>query len=214
MKSLRLICLALASVMIVSGADAALLKFGLHANITNVNIGGQASFGGQDFSSQLEQIYGLGYGGGVHFDISLPLLSFRLSGDYVRLTPDLTQLRNLAAPFLGQAAQGLTVDGGNINVIFGQANLKFSLLPLPIVSVYLTGGVGIVNIVRDEATIKLASLPSFSASLPKDSQTKASLNAGAGVDIGPLFGEARVTWILTEGKTTVMVPIGTVGVTF
>jgi hypothetical protein len=211
MKSLRLMCLALVSMLIVSSADAALLKFGIHGNITNVNIGGPASFGGQDFSSQLEKIYGLGYGGGVHFDVSLPLLSFRLSGDYVRLSPDVAQFKTIAEQLLMQPLPGLTVEGGVINVIFGEANLKFSLLPLPVVSVYLTGGVGIVNIDRDAATVKL---PPLSYTLPKDSETKASLNAGAGVDLGPLFGEARVTWILTEGKTTVMVPIGTVGITF
>jgi len=217
MKSVRLFCLALVLVLTVAHADAALLKFGIHGNLTNVNIGIQDNVNGVDISSELQKIYGLGYGGGIHFDISLPIISFRLSGDYVRLTPDIDQFRSLLTPFVGATiAQSINVDGGNINVIFGQANLKFNLLPLPVISVYLTGGAGIVNLEVSEAKISASGTQVYT--LPSDSQTKASLNAGAGVDISlggiSLFGEARVTWILTEGKTTTMVPIGTVGITF
>jgi hypothetical protein len=36
------------------------------------------------------------------------------------------------------------------------------------------------------------------------------------LDLGPitLYGEVKVTWILTEGKTSTEVPLGTVGITF
>jgi hypothetical protein len=59
---------------------------------------------------------------------------------------------------------------------------------------------------------KLATVKAF------DTQTKPTLNAGAGVDIklGPiaLFAELKVNFIMTTGKTSSEVPLATVGLTF
>jgi len=61
-------------------------------------------------------------------------------------------------------------------------------------------------------TFKLATVKAF------DTQTKPTLNAGAGVDIklGPvaLFAELKVNFIMTTGKTSSEVPLATVGLTF
>jgi hypothetical protein len=60
--------------------------------------------------------------------------------------------------------------------------------------------------------IKLISFKAF------DTQTKPTLNAGAGVDLklGPiaLFAELKVNFIMTSGKTSSEVPLATVGLTF
>jgi hypothetical protein len=81
----------------------------------------------------------------------------------------------------------------------------------------VTGGAGFVDIKMNDATLslgafKLATVKAF------DTQTKPTLNAGAGVEIklGPiaLFAELKLNFIMTEGKTSSEVPLATVGLTF
>jgi len=128
-----------------------------------------------------EDPYGWGWGGGAHLDIDITVISFRVSGDYQLFLPE----ENSAAP--------------NIKLISGTANVKFPLLPLPVVKPYLTGGVGLARLSVGDAN-----------------ETNPSFNVGAGVDFSLIitaFAEVRYNWILTEGESTGYIPL-TVGVTF
>ena len=202
-----------------ASAGAQGLRFGVQGDFVNFNLGVAQTnvqipqVGSLDVSSLVKDIYGLGYGGGIHFDVDLGLVAFRLSGDYVMLSPDKAKYQSLLGPLGSQ----VTIDGGRIDIYSANLNLKFNILPLPVIHVYVTGGGGFVDIKMNDATLslgtfKLATVKAF------DTQTKPTLNAGAGVDIklGPvaLFAELKVNFIMTTGKTSSEVPLATVGLTF
>lgn len=203
MKRLILCCTMLLTIALTAHAQ---VRFGIQGDVTNVNVPGNV----KDF-------YGLGYGGGIHFDVNVGPLGVRLSGDYVTLSPDQDKYRAVAATLVGSLASQINIEGGRIDIISGNANLKLDFLPLPIIHVYVTGGGGLVRVSVNEAKVTFNNAPVLT--IPKmDSQTKPSVNAGAGVDISlgglTLFGEVKVVWIMTEGETSTQVPLATVGLTF
>ena len=204
MKRIVICCVVLIA---LSTCTQAQVRFGIQGNLTNLNAGEQVS-----------EIYGFGYGGGVHFDVSLPVISFRLSGDYVRFSPDQDKYRALAAKFIpsSQASQ-ITVEGGLIEIFSGNLNLNVSVLPLPIIHVYVTGGGGFVNLRVSQTNVKFNGAPVTSVP-SQENQTKPAVNVGAGVEIKlggmTLFGELKINWIMTEGTTSTEIPLGTVGLTF
>jgi opacity protein-like surface antigen len=218
MKRIILLCALLAALTASAGAQG--VGFGVQGDFVNFNLG-VAQTNVQipvintslDISSLVKDIYGLGYGGGAHLDLDLGLLAFRLSGDYIMLSPDKAKYQSLLGPLGSQ----VTIDGGRIDIYSGNLNLKINILPLPVLHIYVTGGGGFVDIKMNDASLSLAghTLLSFKAF---DTQTKPTLNAGAGVDLklGPiaLFAELKVNFIMTEGKTSSEVPLATVGLTF
>jgi hypothetical protein len=153
----------------------------------------------------------------VHFDVKAGLFSLRLSGDYVMLNPDKDKYRALLQKVIGSAAAGFTIDGGRINVYSANLNVNLTILPLPIVQVYATGGGGFANLSVTDAKVTYNGLPVTSVPGMKG-QTKPTANVGAGVEINlggvTLFGEAKVNWIMTEGETSTQVPLATIGLTF
>ncbi len=205
MKYLILCCAIL--IAFSTSVQAQPVAFGIHGNLVNFN-----------FAGDFKDVYSLGYGGGAHLDFHLPILTLRLSGDYIVISPDKEKYRTLLAQYIGAAAAaGVTVEGLRINVISGSLNLKLPVVPLPVISIYATGGAGFVRLSATDATVSLNGSPLTTVKAP-EAQTKPSLNAGAGVDINlgamTLFGELKINWILTEGQTSTMVPLGTVGLTF
>jgi hypothetical protein len=193
--------------------------FGIHGNLTNVKVGNVTNVvsANQDYTDALKDIYGLGYGGGIHFDVKLAILSFRLSGDYLTLSPDKNKYQDLARKYVGNLAAGVGIDGGRIDVFAASVDAKLNLLPLPLVSVYAIGGGGLVNLSVSKLTVTyngstVQSIPAVA------SQTKPAVNAGVGADISlggvTLFGEVKVEWIFTNPNTTTQVPFATIGVTF
>ena len=197
------------------------VDFGVQGDVINFTIGGytntlSVSTGG-DFTGDLKDIYGLGFGGGAHLDLNLALLSVRVSADYVTLSPDRDKYVSLLKKYVGNAAAAVTIDGGRIDIFSAGANLKLKVLPLPVVSVYATGGVGLVRVSVSEAKVNFNNLPltKFPAVEP---QTKPAANLGAGVDVSlggvTLFGELKIEFIFTDPKTSTAIPFGTVGLTF
>ncbi len=200
--------LVLALVMfLVAGASAQLsLGWGVHGNYAQLDVA----------STSISSVYGAGWGGGAHFDVDLMMITLRFSGDYVTFKPDQDKYRNELAQLLGNAATGYSIDGGDVNILSVNANAKWTLLPIPIVSPYLTGGIGLAQLSTGDLTVKYngATVGGF----PKvDGETKTALNLGAGVDLKlggvALFAEAKYTWILTQGNSTKYIPIS-VGITF
>jgi hypothetical protein len=216
MKRVILLCVVFTAFVASAGAQG--VGFGVQGDFVNFNLGvAQTSVQipntGVAYNTLFTEIYGLGYGGGAHFDVNLGLIAFRLSGDYIMLSPDKSKYQSL----FGAIGPQFTIDGGRIDIYSGNVNLKFNLIPLPVIHVYVTGGAGLVELKMNDASIsfngiKLATVKAF------DTQTKPTLNAGAGVDLklGPvaLFAELKVNFIMTTGKTSSEVPLATVGVTF
>jgi opacity protein-like surface antigen len=201
-----IIIVALSLLCFASPATAQVsLGWGVHGEAAQVDVGGA-----------LSSVYGWGYGGGAHVDVDLMMISLRFSGDYTSIGPDQDRYRSELATLLGTTANSYTIDGGNLRFLSASANVKWKILPLPIVSPYLTGGVGTMRISTSDLTVKyqgavIGGVPSVGT------QTKSAINLGAGVDLKlggvALFVEGRYTWILTEGEKTGYVPIS-IGITF
>lgn len=178
--------------------------FGVHGNYASLSIAGP-----------LKDAYGPGYGGGAHLDISFPMLSLRVSGDYIAFSPDNDKYQKALVGLLGTAAQGFKIDGGNISIWSGNVNLKSTFLPLPVLTPYITGGIGLASINVSDADVTLNGVRQGNIPGAKG-ETKTSFNLGAGVDLKlgiTLFIEAKYTWILTEGETSTYIPISA-GITF
>jgi opacity protein-like surface antigen len=204
MKRIVAVMVVIAVLSIAASAQVS-LGWGVHGNYAQLDVGGTIS-----------SVYGNGWGGGAHLDVNLMMISLRFSGDYVTFSPDQDKYRNELAQLLGNAATGYTIDGGSVNILSVNANLKWSLLPIPVVSPYLTGGIGLAQLNTGDLTVKYNG--SSVGGFPKvEGQSKTAFNVGAGVDLKlggvALFAEAKYTWILTEGNSTKYIPIS-VGITF
>ena len=218
MKRYLLFCV----LVVAFSASAQTIGFGVHGNMINSNINAKVKeIAGitptaGTMQVALDQVYGLGYGGGLHLDIGLGIISLRVSGDYITLSPDKDKFKT----YVQQVIPGLPVsfvDGGKVDMISGNVNGKFVILPLPVVKPYITGGVGIVNVKATDVTISLGGINLKPVSILK-TQTVGMYNAGAGVDLqfGPVsvFGELKINWMMLEEGTSTMVPIVTAGITF
>ena len=183
------------------------IHFGFQVTGANINV-----------PKPLNEIYGFGYGGGVHLDFSLPVLfAFRLQGDYVRFSADQGKYQQLLSSLVGgRAATDFSIDGGSISVWSANANVKSSFLPLPIISPYFTGGAGLANLSAADATVKYQNQPVPGGTIPGvKGETNFSANVGAGVDLKlgiELYIEARYTWIFTSGETSTYIPVS-IGIT-
>jgi len=221
MKHFALFLLVLLTIPIAGQAQAQSARFGIHLNIINADlnatlndiVGNPAPSGA---NVALQEIYGLGLGGGRHLDVDLGLLTMRVSGDYIRLAPDNEKFKS----YVNSVAPGTPLSfesGGIINLWSGTLNAKLVVLPLPVVKPYITGGAGFTYVTSTEANLTLNNnaLPAFRI---LQNQTCFTDNLGAGVDIllGPitLYGEVKVTWIFLKEGTSTYVPIGLVGISF
>ena len=208
--------------LISTVASAQSVKFGLHGNMINSDINATLKQieGIPTATSQvqiaLEDIYGLGLGGGIHFDLELSILSIRLSGDYITLSPDEEKFKN----YVQVIVPGLPVkyvSGGKVDMFSGNANAKLTVLPLPVFKPYITGGAGLANVKAEEVTLSVGTTTLKPVSILKN-QTVGTFNAGAGADIAlsgvTIFLELKANWIMLEEGTSVFIPIVTAGLTF
>jgi opacity protein-like surface antigen len=200
----RTILVALLAIGVASSAMAAgPVRFGLHGNAAFLNV-----------PEPLKEAYGFGYGGGAHLDISLVVLSVRVSGDYISFPVDDGKFKTILAAG-GFNPADFDIDGGTIGILSFAVNGKVSL-PVPVFSPYITAGAGLASISASDLTITYQGQPYISGASP-GSETKFSVNAGVGADldilVATLFIEAKYTLIFTEGESSSYVPV-TVGITF
>lgn len=213
---MKRLILVVCCILLATAPSFAQVSFGVQGDAFNFNTQGVAN-----------DIYGLGLGGGIHLDLGIPIIGIRVQGDYLFLSPDKNKYSTYAAQLLGASlAQGASIDGGKMEVWTANANAKLVILPLPVIHVYATGGVGLASISFNEATINIPSVgvsrklteQEVAKLLGLDKQTKMTTNVGAGVDITlggiSLYGELKLNWIWTQPNTSSQVPIGTVGITF
>ena len=186
--------------------------FGVHANFTSSNFPGPSVSG---VNQQISSAYGVGWGGGVHVDANLMVFSFRLSGDYIHYSIDESKFRDSFRPLFGSGADQMSLTGGGLGIATLAVNGKMPLLPLPVITPYITGGIGLAWVNRDEVTSSIAGFPGNK--FPSSSQSgKTSVDVGAGVDIKigiALFVEVKYAWIFTDVSNSTYVPV-TIGVTF
>ncbi len=228
MKPFVLLCaLVVMAIPATVRAQSSPFSLGIQGDITNVNVGGgsitaiQISNGTvAGIGGNVQDLFGIGYGGGLHVDMNLGLLTFRLQGDYITLSPDNAKLQSMLAQITGSSslASQFTVSGGKIQIYTAALNGKLVVLPIPFFRIYGTGGVGLAALTVDEATIAMSGNPVYTVK-PIASQTQFAYNLGAGVDIGSgksfaLYVEVRLNFITTSPKTTAQVPVGIVGLTF
>jgi hypothetical protein len=205
-----------------STALAQTVGFGVHGNMINSNINAKIKqIAGITPSTgtlqvALDEVYGLGLGGGVHLDIKFAALSIRISGDYLTLSPD----KDKFAAYVQQVTPGLPVqfvDGGKVDMISGSANLKLVVLPVPVFKPYVTGGGGFTNVSVTDVTLSLGGVKLNPVQILKK-QTVGSFNAGAGLDLEfgsvTVFAELKINWLMLEEGTSTYVPIVTAGITF
>jgi opacity protein-like surface antigen len=188
-----------------TGSAQVSLGWGVQGDAANVSVGGV-----------LKDAYGWGYGGGLHLDVNLALIDLRFSGDYVSASLNNEEYRAKLQDLIGNQASSYSVEGGNVSVLSVNANLKWTVLPLPVLSPYLTGGVGLARTNTGSLTVKYLGTPV--SNFPEvESETKTIYNLGAGADLSlggiTLYVEAKYCRIMTEGEQTTYVPIS-VGITF
>jgi opacity protein-like surface antigen len=187
------------------------IRFGIHGNFTLSNLPGPVITGSQT----IDDAYGTGWGGGAHIDLSFLAFSFRLSADYLTYSLDVDRFRRSYEETFGPAVSQLNIEGGGLRILSVSANGKLNIAPIPLVTPYVTGGVGLAWLTLDETKTSIAGVAG--RTFPSGSQGgKTTFNIGAGADISlgvDLFVEVRYVWILTEGAKSTYVPV-TVGVTF
>ena len=198
----------LASLIVISEQTFAggLFGFGVQATGATLNV-----------PDPFKSIYGFGYGGGAHLDINLPILfSIRVAADYTTYSPDNDKYKGVLATFApGSIASGFDISGGRINILSVSANGKLALLPTPIVSPYITAGVGIGSISSSDLAVKYQGQNLGTAPSPA-AETNAAVNFGAGIDLSlfvTLYLEAKYTIIFTQGSSSSFVPVS-LGITF
>jgi opacity protein-like surface antigen len=213
---MKRLVLLVCCILLVTLPSFAQVSFGIQGNALNFNTEGVAN-----------DIYGLGLGGGIHLDLGTPIIGLRFQGDYIFLSPDKNKYTAYATSLLGATlASGASIDGGKMEIWTANANAKLVLLPLPVIHIYATGGIGVASVSFNEATINIPAVgvsrklteEEVSKLLGVDKQTKMTTNVGAGLDIAlggvTLYGELKLNWIWTEPHTSAQIPIGTVGLTF
>ena len=204
MKKIQLVLFTLIITSSVSFA-AGLIGFGV-----------QATGGGISVADPFKDVYSGGFGGGAHLDINLPVIfSIRVSGDYVSFSPDAEKYKAVLATLnVGSVASGFSVDGGKINILAFSANAKLGL-PTPILTPYLTAGVGSASFSGGDVTVKYNGVPLVSTP-GVETETVFSTNFGAGVDLSliiTLYLEAKYTIAFTQGNSSSFV-LASLGVTF
>jgi hypothetical protein len=186
--------------------------FGVHANFTNSNFPGPSVSG---VNQQISNSYGIGWGGGVHVDANLMVFSFRLTGDYIHYSIDEGKFRDSFRPLFGSAVDQMSIGGGGLGIVAVAVNGKMPVLPLPVITPYLTGGIGLAWVNRDEVTTTITGFPGNK--FPSSAQSgKTSVDVGLGVDLRlgiTLFVEVKYAWIFTDVSTSTYVPVS-IGVTF
>ena len=210
-RYLYLVCVVLIAGLASAQSIAPSAHFGAQVDFTNANFPGPEING----STALKDVYGSGIGGGAHIDIRLAMLSLRISGDYLKFSPDNDKYRQGLAQLIGTAADQFTVSGGGITLLSGNLNAKMDILPLPVIKPYITGGIGFGKVSVDDATV------SQNGAVTKkyagfSSETKSTWNIGAGVDLDigvTLYLEVKYMWVMTDPKTSTMVPVS-IGITF
>lgn len=174
--------------LIVAGITAGALIFAAPTADAQVNLG--VAGGPTIPAGDLSDVVDPGFHGGVVADIGVPLLPFGVRGDLM---------------FQHLPGAG---DLDSFQQLSGTVNGRFSLLPVPLVSLYLTGGIGLYGSQYDGDRTDTVGDDSWSADF--------GLNGGVGARLNLLvlrpFIEARYHSVMAD-ETRAFIPV-TIGVYF
>jgi hypothetical protein len=208
---MRRLVLLLSFVLVTSSLALSVGKFGFgaHANAASLNI-----------PDPLKSVYGAGFGGGLHVDYRLGIVSIRFNGDYTSFSADENAWRDVIFNEAGGAGTGVDkasigVSGARIGILSFALNGKFSL-PNAAISPYLIVGLGSGTLSMSDLSVTYQGAP-VTGITAAETVTKFLSNAGIGVDFSlgslSLFVETKYTWIFTENEASTYLPV-TVGITF
>lgn len=135
----------------------------------------------------LADVTNAGFHGGVVLELGVPLLPVSLRGDLM--------LQRLPG----------TGDVPNLNEVYATANARFGVLPIPLVSAYFTGGVGMYSSSWDAD-------PAATTSRTTDVGVNVGIGGSANLIVVRPFIEARLHRVFGDNARS-FVPV-TVGVYF
>jgi hypothetical protein len=214
------LCVVAAALFTTTWSSASAIErtvtLGLHGDIASSSF---SDLGAAGSTSQLGNVYGVGWGGGLHADFNLVRVQIRFSMDFIHYDIDQSKFRESVRTQFGTASNAVTVDGGGLALLALNVGGKLPIVVIPRVSPYVTAGGGLALLNRDQLMASIGPFaPGNSGYLyPSESQrAKPSLNLGLGVDIDlglKLYVEAKYAWIFNNGGTSSYAPIS-IGVTF
>ncbi len=199
------VCALLLVSLKTAGFSQSLFSFGVQADLASLNP-----------PDALKDVYGSGYGGGIHVDLHfVPMLRVRGTADYLSFSADANKYSTVLANQANALASSFSVDGGRVGILAFAVNGKYNF-PLPFVSPYVTAGLGTASVSVSDITVKYNGVP-FTGVPSTGSGTRALWNIGAGVDLDvlmvPLYVEVRYTWLSSQGGQTISYVPVSVGVT-
>jgi len=189
------------------------------------SVGAQAGSSFSSFPSPESDFFGMGYGGGVHGDLTImKYFAARLNFDYFMFTSKKDKIASTFANTLNAQGQtdpqgnpftasdfGISGFNGNIFGINADAIGKLPLVGSPFEPYALVGfGLGIISISSPTITFQGRDITQ-QANIQTNSTTKFSMNFGGGAEyhlrVVSLFLEVRYVLIFTSDNSTGHVPV-------
>lgn len=185
--------------------------------------GAQAGIAISAFPDVVKDYYGLGYGGGGHFDVNfIPALTARMNIEYFTFASDKDKLKKVLAPRFGILPSDITnLSGGGIGVFIVTVNAIGKVPTGTDITPYGLFGFGIHSISLSDLTgsdNRGRSGTATASDIGYSTQTKFGLNFGIGAEYRvarsvTLNLEFRYVLVFTDNQSSAAMPI-TVGATF
>jgi opacity protein-like surface antigen len=217
----RLLAVTLIVVVTAAGGVFAQIKFGG---------GAQAGLSFSSLPKPANEFYGLGFGGGVHADLTLlKFLGIRFNVDYHSFPMDKDKFKNILAQAFtvgGAPANGsqITYEGSTVSIVGITLNGLGKIPTGSGVTPYAILGLGLHISSASDAKVQYQGIGDITTDLANlgvlektKSETDFGLNFGAGSEfkLGPasIYFEVKYVLIMSKGSSSGHIPI-IVGVTF
>lgn len=166
------------------------------------------------FDAPLDEIFGVGFGGGLHIDLTpLSVLTFRVNGDYHTFPSDKGKLASLLAQ--GFSVGGNPAEASNITVTGFAVNTwsvsvsAIGRIPTGSIEPYAIAGVGYYTLSGTDASVNYQGIGDITVDLRNlgvigtpETQHAAGVSVGGGLEFvlgtSRLFVEGRYVRILTD----------------
>jgi len=212
MKKATMLCLIVISAVSLAAAQDVRFSAGPHAGIAI-----------SSFEQDWKDYYGIGYGGGAHFDADIArFFSARLDIEYYTFASDKTKLKPVVAAFFGlQPTSIASLSGGNIGAFIIALEGIGKIPTQSPVTPYALFGVGIHSLSLSDLSgsdTQGRTASATSDDVKFDGGTKLGLDFGIGMEYKvnravSLALEFRYVLVFTANNTNAAMPV-TVGANF